>query len=112
MPNPVHKNGALSTTQAVLYKAPEGKYAVLIGLAFVNTSGANARDLTVLLRVRGDSSARMLGTSNLTAGTTSGNNWTLNNERYVLAEGDTVEAFEGAGTDIVWNLCALEYDTP
>lgn len=105
MPTPVFENGNLRAAGGALYRVPNGKYAVIISLVLVNTSGV-ARSVLGELVSPGSGRSTFLD-DNLTAAGAAGYDWSLDSERWVLTEGTSIEM---TGDDSVsYHISGLEY---
>lgn len=102
--------GTLATAAVIhtLYKVPQGWWALVTHYGFLNTSGATDRDVTVYIRKPGDSAGTEVIKVRLTFAFAAGNDITSDNERWILTEGQSIEAQQAVGTDVKYHLSILE----
>lgn len=108
MPTPRTKTGTLTAAATVLYRVPQGSYAIVSNLTLCNKSGT-ARNIDVLIRGPGESSSVTVASASLAVAHAAACDWTLAEERWVLEPGTTIEAFAAAASAIDYFISAMEY---
>lgn len=107
-----NKTGDLPTTTAAsyqtLYRVPDGKKAVIANITYHNSAGA-ARNATLAVQAKGDTSPTAVATPALTAVFSAGDDWSTSEERWVLAAGTALLGFASAG-GVGYFISGLEMD--